>query len=190
MKEFYHLYSLGENVLFRGDEDYIFFNNKLAVSAYLNGVCVLAYAIMSSHFHIILKVSDVGIAERFVAVVKKQYAMHYHHRYRKANAMDIKVSIDPVDYSAIVDKVTYVLKNPVHHYLKILPFEYRYSSIGAMFVRHILIPDAKSCYENSLKRVADLRSSQLKTLAAGQKHYGTTMCGSLCLICSKIRGMQ
>ena len=55
MNKMYHVFSEGENVLFRENSDYIFFNNKFAVSIYTYQLQALAETTMSTHFHSIVE---------------------------------------------------------------------------------------------------------------------------------------
>jgi len=58
MNKMYHVFSEGENVLFRENSDYIFFNNKFAFSIYTYQLQALAETTMSTHFHSIVETAD------------------------------------------------------------------------------------------------------------------------------------
>lgn len=58
MNKMYHVFSEGDNVLFRDDSDYTFFNNRFAVYCYKYRIQPLAETTMSTHIHSFLETPD------------------------------------------------------------------------------------------------------------------------------------
>ncbi len=130
-KEFkvYHICNLSPKVIFRGEEDYLVSICRLAACAYETGTGVWAYAFMSTHFHLIIRTSDVWA---FVRLFRINLSRWHNHKYKA----HIRVNVgfrELTDEGAVRIATNYVLKNPIHHGLVDVAFNYPYSSAHVYF---------------------------------------------------------
>lgn len=88
----YHVFSEGENVLFRNDTDYVNFNNKLAIAAYAKKISLLSETIMSSHFHCVAECRSESQIVDFIKELCGQHAYSYHRKYGFGIAGRVNVS--------------------------------------------------------------------------------------------------
>jgi putative transposase len=100
--------------LFRDDRDRLEFLRQLAHAiAKTNSICV-AYCLMTSHYHLILRVDD-GALPVAMHAVNRRYARHYNRTYalRGHVLFDRYGSRRIVDELDLLDTFTYVARNPV-----------------------------------------------------------------------------
>ena len=81
MNKMYHVFSEGENVLFRENGDYVFFNNKFASSTFMYQLQVLAETTMSTHFHSIVESADEKTVDDSIFKLRKAYSLYYSAKY-------------------------------------------------------------------------------------------------------------
>ena len=75
----YHLcVSCKKGLMFRGRRDYIRFINNMALLAYKYHIRILAFAVMSNHYHIVIMADDF---EQFFRSLKVSYSNYYFHKY-------------------------------------------------------------------------------------------------------------
>lgn len=157
----YHVFSEGDNVLFRENSDYIFFNNKLASASYSNRLQMLAESIMSTHFHTLLESGDEEAVNQFILKLRKSYSPYYSNKYGFSIGDYLKISkVEISGRESIVRELCYILKNPVHHYVSPFPFAYPYSSASYMFTESFLNSDFKRVLEKSTHTFADISCRQ------------------------------
>ena len=96
MKRYYLITTehLEDRLWFRDGEDFRVAMNYVAVAAFLTGVMVLAFILMSNHVHFVLACSRED-AERFVNTFKRLYASYYYRKYGvneflRRNGVDIR----------------------------------------------------------------------------------------------------
>lgn len=128
----FHICNLSPKVIFRCEEDFLMAINKLAACAYTTNIEILAFCIMSTHFHIVAKSSTNADISSFITLFKRNITRRHNNKYKAS----IKISISKRElenYFEVITAINYVLKNPVHHNIVELPFKYAYSSISCYF---------------------------------------------------------
>ena len=139
MKHFYHYCSKGleRDTLFAGDLEFVAGMNRIAVCYLLNllagtPVRILAFCLMSNHFHFILYGDEIS-CDAFVARYKKLTSMWLvRHRGRNIT-QKMEIGHWPVAADKLAEKIIYVLRNPVAAGFKLVPSAYRWSSASLLF---------------------------------------------------------
>lgn len=132
-ERFFHIYSQSSKVVFRSEDDYLMAINRLFTCAGFTGVIVLAYAIMSTHFHLMVRTKD---PDSFIKRYKRTLALW--HRYRYKTSLHIKVGMRVLDnHHKVMTALDYVLKNPMHHEVAEVATHYPYSSAHCYYANKI-----------------------------------------------------
>ena len=132
----YHLcVSCKKGLMFRGRQDYIrFINNSfinnMALLAYKYHIRILAFAVMSNHYHIGIMTDDF---EQFFRSLKVSYSNYYFSKYGVSLPRTSGFVQETIGNLHIVTLIAYILRNPVHHGIVGHPFAYPYSSAGCYF---------------------------------------------------------
>lgn len=127
----YHLcVSCKKGLMFRSRQDYIRFINNMALLAYKYHIRILAFAVMSNHYHIGIMADDF---EQFFRSLKVSYSNYYFHKYGVSLPRTSCFVQEAVGNLHIVTLIAYILRNPVHHGIVGHPFAYPYSSAGCYF---------------------------------------------------------
>ncbi len=142
----YHICNLSDKVIFRDEEDYLVAICRLAACAYDVRTEVWAYSFMSTHFHLIVRSSDVGA---FIRLFKINVSRWHNHKYNAGIRINVGMRTLE-DEGAVRIATNYVLKNPIHHGLVDVAFMYPYSSAHVYFKEQIYRSEYYSG-ENSYK---------------------------------------
>ncbi len=137
-RKVYHLCNLSHKVIFRKEEDYFNAINRLAACACETTTEVWAYAIMSTHLHLIVRSDDIG---KFIKSLCQTISRTINHKY----SSHIQVSLSRRELNGkgeILTAVNYVLKNPMHHQVAEVAFSYTYSSAYLYFKDKIRMEDS------------------------------------------------
>ena len=127
----YHLcISCNEGLLFRSRHDYIRFVNNMALLANKYKIRILAYSVMSNHFHIGVMT---GGYDKFLQSLKRSYSNYYRCRYGTRIPENKYMVTSASGNVHILTMLSYILRNPVHHGLAGHPFGYPYSSARCYF---------------------------------------------------------
>lgn len=165
MNKMYHVFSEGDNVLFRENDDYIFFNNKLASANYSCHLQMMAESIMSTHFHSLLETPDEESVNQFILKLRKSYSPYYSNKYGYSIGNCLKISkSEIIGRESIMRELCYILKNPVHHYVALYPLSYPYSSASYMFMESYLNIDFRKTIDKGSSNVSDLGEKQKRHL--------------------------
>jgi len=170
MNKMYHVYSEGDNVLFRDDSDYTFFNNKFAVSCFTHKIQPLAETTMSTHFHSFSETPDDETIDQCNLEVQKSYSIYYSMKYGQSLKGKFKIEkLEITGIDAILRELLYVMKNPVHHYVTSFPLVYPYSSAAYLFLDDSL---PKIFAESLLARTMEFKdiTSRRKRIIAGNEN--------------------
>lgn len=106
---------LEENIWFKDDDDFKTGMNYVAVAAFLCGVNVLSFILMSNHVHFLLECTE-SEAEAFINKYKKLYSYYYWEKYGtrqllRRNEADIQeVGLVPESLERVI---AYILMNCV-----------------------------------------------------------------------------
>ena len=134
-------------MIYRSHDDYVAGMNLLAVTHFKSGVTLLAFVLMSNHFHFVLYGSK-EVALKFINLYKKLISRYIMNKYgESAFLRRVLTSCDEISLAdeGVKKVIAYVLDNPVKAGICSLPYMYKWSSI--------------SCYYNSSS--VDLMSSEI-----------------------------
>lgn len=141
VSDFHHLWSRGEVVIFREKDDYRYFLNHLSSALSSLNIKCLAYAIMSTHIHLIIKTLDEEAIKQLITTLTKVYSIHFRKKYNESipkGCFDMQYSDEKLRFEGEKTQVLYVVKNPVHHFSKVSPLCYDFSSAKYIFLEEIL----------------------------------------------------
>ena len=117
MKRFFLITTdhLEDRLWFRDEEDFRTAMNYVAIAAFVSGVMVLAFILMSNHVHFVVACSWER-AEHFIKNFKRLYAAYYWRKYGinellRRNGVDIR-EVRESDES-LERAIAYVLMNSV-----------------------------------------------------------------------------
>ncbi len=138
MKRLMHLCFTSKNeVMCRNPRDYKMMISRIAQSALRNDTCVLAYAVMSNHVHLIVQTEKEA---KFIKTLRSSYTQSYNHIYKRKGSLGdegfYRLELEGIQHQQ--DAITYVLQNPWHHKVTDNPFDYPYSSMGLYYRRNHL----------------------------------------------------
>ena len=153
-KDYYHVSSHGleRNDIFKGKEDFIHGMNDIAICVLSFDVVILAFCLMSNHFHFVLY----GSAEecrRFSEEYKRRCGMRMRQMAGDVKGMkgnDVRIDrIDSQEY--LENTIAYVLRNPLAAGISIMPYLYPWSSASVYF-RNEVEPKGLKVSQLSLRR--------------------------------------
>lgn len=170
--DFHHVYSKGEKVIFRDKEDYIYFQNRLAIEKYGKDLKILAFSVMSTHIHLIVETWDEAALNDFINSIKWAYAGHFKRKYGESlpkEFFQISYSDKECHFEDKKSQLIYVLKNPVHHEICGSPFEYDFSSAKYTFWNELHSDNICQAYSASLRKVSELKSREVHRILSSRK---------------------
>lgn len=114
---YYHVYTKGldSDIIFRDDKDYIAGMNIVAITHFKSSVKILAFVLMSNHFHFVIYGNRVSVIQ-FINIYKKLVSTYIYHRYHETSFLKgLETSCDEIDMTSDALKriIAYVLDNPV-----------------------------------------------------------------------------
>lgn len=136
MKGFYHISSSGleRNDIFRSREDFIRGMNDIALTVLGFDISILAFCLMSNHFHFILY----GTREqclKFAEEYKRRCAMRMRQAYGCVQGLqNLKLQVNYIDTEQYLENaIVYVLRNSLAAGICMIPYFYPWSSLAAYF---------------------------------------------------------
>ena len=134
---YYHVYTKGlvDAIIFRDREDYIAGMNLLAVAHFRSKVKILAFVLMSNHFHFVVW-GDRNAVTQFINLYKKLVSRYILNRYGEHSFLKrVETSYDVVDLTndGLKKLIAYVLNNPVKAGILSLPVYYPWGSASCYF---------------------------------------------------------
>lgn len=161
MGEYYHVTSKAHKtrLIFETDQDFIAGVNELALCILKFNVTILAFCLMSNHFHFILK----GHRKECMAFINEYKRMLsfriYNNRRETGILRNVEIHIDELtDMEYLMNAIAYVLRNPVAARVNMMPYYYRWSSIGTYFRGALSDPGDKLNDLSLRKRIAIVKS--------------------------------
>lgn len=133
MKKTYHLcLSAGNENMFRDEADYIHGVNCLCLATLKTDSTVLAYSLMSNHAHICVRTE---YPDEFMQSFRYPYNRYFNKKYGRRGILGEKnfYQSEIEGLYHLLTVIAYVLRNPLHHGVAATPFEYRFSSVNAIF---------------------------------------------------------
>lgn len=172
--KYYHFCTEGlrKGIIFRDEEDFIVGMNYVAITAKECGLVILAFCLMSNHWHFIVRGNTIDI-ERFNTLLKSRISMWLHRKYSlshflKGQELTIK-EIDSLDYLRKV--IGYVLRNPIVAGINCTVESYRWGSGKCYF--HENHPHDKQVISDRSKGIL------CKTNSSAIKSYGLDRYGMI-----------
>ena len=180
---YYHICTEGvkDNVLFKCSEDYVCAMNYVAITCIEQDIRLLAFCIMSNHFHFVVR-TEFSKAKKFIISVKRRYSLNHWHKYGghkllagRKHPIRIK-EIQDTDY--LKSAIAYVLRNPLSSFGELF-WVYPWSSLGAyfngMFTRNpgIILNDKSNEYVINLmnaiqERIVEVNKVQMEELGVSE----------------------
>ena len=130
---YFHVYTKGleENLLFRCQDDFVAGMNLLAVTVFGCDVVMMAFVLMSNHFHFVLD-AEQEQAEEFVRLYKCYIARYLRFKYGDVKFLRrLKTSVVQIDDAdeGLKRLIAYVLNNPVKAGINCVPQDYRVDAV-------------------------------------------------------------
>lgn len=151
---YYHLttdHSL-TTLLFRDDEDRLFFINRMALLAILMDLRIYAYCLMDNHIHLLIS-GEEDVIRRFFSLIKKDYAQYVTSKYGNKSSLDRFLpelkQIPSKEYFRSV--VAYILRNPFKAGMS-CPYCYQWNSAWIYFRQPFWEMAEKTIKEYGLKQ--------------------------------------
>ena len=126
---------LEDRLWFRDDEDFKTGMNYAATVAFLAGVNILAFILMSNHVHFVLECSEEQ-ARAFITEYKRLYSHYLSRKYRTAELLrrnDIDIQQLVMGDESLERAIAYVQMNCVAANICMNPADYRWGTGSAFF---------------------------------------------------------
>ena len=135
-KGYFHVSSQGlaRNDIFKSKENFIQGMNDVALCVLGYDVAILAFCLMSNHFHFVLY----GLAEecgRFAEEYKRRCGMRMRQFTGEVKGLkEVRLQIDAIDSIEYLENaIAYVLRNAMMAGVRVMPYNYRWSSASLYF---------------------------------------------------------
>lgn len=161
---YFHVYTKGleENLLFRCQDDFVAGMNLLAVTVFGCDVVMMAFVLMSNHFHFVLD-AEQEQAEEFVRLYKCYIARYLRFKYGDVKFLRrLKTSVVQIDDAdeGLKRLIAYVLNNPVKAGINCVPQGYEWSSARCYFNDRDYRVDAVRLDDFSVRMLRNLLHSK------------------------------
>ena len=135
-KVYYHVSSHGleKNDIFKSRQDFIQGMNDIALCVLGYDVCIMAFCLMSNHFHFVLY-GEFEECRRFAEEYKRRCGMRMRISGGEVKGLhDIRLQIDVIDSQEYLENaIAYVLRNPMAAGMLVMPLQYPWSSVSVYF---------------------------------------------------------
>ena len=162
-KGYYHVSSHGleKNDIFKTREDFIRGMNDVAICILGYDVCILAFCLMSNHFHFVLY-GTFEECRRFADEYKRRCGVRMRIVCGEVKGLkEVRVQIDMIDSPEYLENaIAYVLRNPLAAGVFMMPYHYEWSSISLYFSGGCQQGGIKLNDLSARKRLSLLRSHQ------------------------------
>lgn len=161
--KYYHVYTKGleDDVIFQDRQDFIVGMNQVAVAVFKTGVIMLAFVLMSNHFHFVI-IANSAEAERFIYLYKRNISRYIRLRYGKSGLLRrISTSCDEIDSAdeGLKRCIAYALDNPVKAGLFLIPQGYEWGSASCYFNGVDVLSKCIPVTELSVRRLKNILHS-------------------------------
>ena len=162
-KGYFHVSSHGleTNDIFKSRQDFIRGMNDIALCVLGYDVCILAFCLMSNHFHFVLY-GTLEECRRFAEEYKRRCGMRMRLVCGEVKGLkDVSVQIDMIDSQEYLENaIAYVLRNPLAAGVFMMPYHYEWSSLSLYFRGACQPVGVKLNDLSTRKRLNILRSHQ------------------------------
>ena len=174
---YFHVYTKGleDRQIFKEKEDYVAGMNLLAVNVNSCDIRMLAFTLMSNHFHFVVEGTE-ELAERFIRAYKGCISRYLRLKYGDVKFLRrIKTNVSVVDdvEEGLKKLIAYVLNNPVKAGINCVPQGYEWSSARCYFSNRDYLQDTVSLDQYGVTKQRELFHSK-KRLPA---HWRVTSLG-------------
>lgn len=160
-KGYYHVSSHGleKNDIFKSREDFIQGMNDVAICVQGFDVYILAFCLMSNHFHFVLH-GTLEECRKFSDEYKRRCAMRMRQRSGEVKGMkEIEICIDSIGTQEYLENaIAYVLRNPLAAGIRVMPYHYMWSSACLYFGTEASFKGERLTEMSGRKRFRILRS--------------------------------
>ena len=130
--KFYHVFTKGleDDVIFRNRDDYVVGMNYVPVALAISKVAMIAFVLMSNHFHFIIY-GDYDGAVRFIDMYKRLVSRYVRNKYGvKKILRAVKTTCSEINCEdeGLKRLIAYALNNPVKAGVNYLPQNYEWGS--------------------------------------------------------------
>ena len=136
MKGYYHISSHGleRNDIFKCDADFVQGMNDVAICVLGYEVSILCFCLMSNHFHFLL-FGNLEECRRFADEYKRRCGIRMRRSGGEVKGLKaLELQIDYVDSKEYLENVVaYILRNPMAAGIRIMPYNYKWSSASLYF---------------------------------------------------------
>lgn len=173
---FYHIYTKGleDRLIFRSVEDFIAGMNYVAVAHFKANVRLLAFVLMSNHFHFVVLGTEED-AKKFINIYKRLISVYIRNKYNDtAFLRRIITSCDEVSVKddGLRRLIAYVLDNPVNAGVNCVALAYPWGSAQCYFSN--IPPEAiaiRSFSTRELRRILHSNVILPETYLMGEAGY-------------------
>ncbi len=161
MKGYYHVSSLGleKNDIFKTRDDFVAGMNDVAVCVLGFDVRILCFCLMSNHFHFVIY-GTYDECRRFSEEYKRRCAMRMRSVYGEVNGMkEVDLDVNEIrEQDYLENVIAYVIRNPLAAGIRLMPFNYPWSSAAVYFAEDRCIGGEKLNEMSDRRRFRILKS--------------------------------
>lgn len=129
---YYHLYNRGAHQIdiFRSDADYVFLLKKLKELAARDNITVIAYCLMSNHYHFLLRQNGEIEISSLMQALFNSYSKAFNAKYQHSGTIfegpykAIAVETEPY----LLHLCRYIHRNPLEANMVVKPEQWHYSN--------------------------------------------------------------
>lgn len=180
-KGYFHVSSHGleRNDIFKNREDFVQGMNYIAIIVLGFDVVILAFCLMSNHFHFVLYGTR-SECVRFAEEYKRRCSIRMRYSAGDVHAMkDVEVQLFHVGSAEYLENViAYVLRNPIAAGICMMPYHYMWSSMSLYFT------GGKQYQGKSLNEMSERkRFRTIRSRVSVPDHYLVDDCGMILPSC-------
>lgn len=132
MKKYYHTYTRGleNDVIFRSTDDYVVGMNYVPVALHDKDISLLAFTLMSNHFHFIVWSTEQHAVD-LINAYKNLISRYIYSKYRTRELLrKVSTGISAINggEEGLKEKIAYVLNNPAEAGINCFALSYEWGS--------------------------------------------------------------
>ena len=130
--QYYHVYNRGANRtdIFRADKDYVFLLKQVKDRLEEFGISVIAYCLMSNHYHFLLRQNSETKISDFMKAVFFVYSSAFNTAYKRSGTLfegPFRATwVDKIEYALHLCR--YIHRNPLDAKMVVTPEQWHYSN--------------------------------------------------------------
>jgi putative transposase len=131
-QQYYHVYNRGAHKadIFRNEADYVFLLKLVKKRVKEDNVSVIAYCLMSNHYHFLLRQNGEIQIGKFMQAIFNVYTKAFNAKYGHSGTLFEgpyrAIHIDPTEY--LLHLCRYIHRNPIEAEMVIVPEQWQYSN--------------------------------------------------------------